>query len=207
MNELMVSQQRIKTLETQELKKLLVEGIQITARQLYYLSMIWKELEERGEDLSAFKKGLAVYLPDIARGILDANVVVKFAHLKILINAIKTLPINQQKKLTEDNCSLPVLIETKDGGYMEKNIPVNAMSSQQVKQVFNGGKILDIKEQEKLNDRAIIKEQIAVIEKNSKCKVEIFVGKEHLKKIEAMEKKGIASREELLVFALENFRK
>ena len=76
-----LSPQVLGSMSTQQLRAALAQSLTISARHLAYLASVWGELEKRGEDLSDLRTGLAVYLPQIAAGRLDADAVIRFAFL------------------------------------------------------------------------------------------------------------------------------
>lgn len=91
----------IASASTDELKRELAKSLNLSAEHLARIALIWQELTRRGEDLSDLRTGLTEYLPDIAAGRLDANVVVRFAGRKTHINALRLLPVDEQRRLLE----------------------------------------------------------------------------------------------------------
>ena len=91
----------IASASTDELKRELARSLNLSAEHLVRIALIWQELTRRGEDLSDLRTGLTEYLPDIAAGRLDANVVVRFAGRKTHINALRLLPAEEQRRLLD----------------------------------------------------------------------------------------------------------
>lgn len=146
MNDLEQFAPQIATASTEHLRSELARVLKISARDLLYLAAIWKELEHRGEDLSELKRGMGVYLPMIAAGVLEAEIVVKYAGHRMLLNAIAELPIGTQKSLAEGR-ALPLVVHSENDGWVARDVPVDAMTVAQVKQVIESGRIRTTEEQ------------------------------------------------------------
>jgi hypothetical protein len=143
----------IEAIDTPTLKTELARALTLSAQHLSYLGKIWMELERRGEDLSELRTGLAVYLPLIGAGQLDAAVVVKFAGQKTLLRAIATLPLYEQKRIAEGG-TVQTLVLNETGEYMPRDIPANALTAMQARYVFDDGRIRSIDEQRSIIDSA-----------------------------------------------------
>jgi hypothetical protein len=90
----------LEKIDTQTLKNALSEALRLTAEHLLRLSLIWAELERRGEDLSALKTGIGVYLSKIAAKRLLPEVVVRYAGEPGIINRLSSYdPAIQQTVL------------------------------------------------------------------------------------------------------------
>jgi hypothetical protein len=125
----------IKTIDTQTLRTELSKSLTITAKQLQYLAVIWRELESRGEDLSALKTGLAIYLPAIANNQLDADLVVKYAGQKMLLHAISKLPLEEQRKLAEHG-EVDIVRLEEDGNKQVQKITLHSLPATEINLVF-----------------------------------------------------------------------
>ncbi|XYQ55708.1 hypothetical protein ACS91J_04590 [Pectobacterium carotovorum] len=95
------SEVELTTISTANLKRLFIEGVKLTAQNLKNLSLIWVELERRGEDLSDLRSSITDFLPVIAGGSLSPDAVLKFAGQKKLLSAIATLPLSEQTRLVD----------------------------------------------------------------------------------------------------------
>ncbi|KZX00051.1 hypothetical protein JL49_13195 [Pseudoalteromonas luteoviolacea] len=137
---------QIATASNDELRNALSAGLAITSKMLAYLAKIWRELENRGEDLKALKSGLAVYLPLIGDEKLDPDVVVKFAGQKTVLNSLITLPIDEQRKLLDDGSIFYVTLTEHNERSVEE-IPLTILGSTQAKQVIKDGRIVSPDEQ------------------------------------------------------------
>lgn len=137
-------------LKTPELKKLFAESLEYTAKHLTYLGYIWAELESRGEDLSALRKGVAVYIPMIAYGKVDANLVMSYAGQKTLLNKLSQLPLHEQKKLATSGSVTYVHPDTKES--ME--IDLVDLDAKMIFQVFSETNIRTPEAQLKLINKA-----------------------------------------------------
>lgn len=140
-NEMKMPNENIRGATTKELKTALSKGLTISAKQLSYLALIWRELEDRGEDLSALKSGLATYLPLIAADILDPEAVVRFAGQKTLLAHLSEIPIKEQRKLLKNN-SVELVEFNRNGKLVSESVQLADLTSIQVKQVFHDGVIL-----------------------------------------------------------------
>ena len=146
MNDLEQFAPQVAAATTDHLRAELARVLKISARDLLYLAAIWKELERRGEDLSDLKRGMGVYLPMIAAGVLDAEIVVKYAGHRMLLNAIAALPVSTQKTLV-DGRPLPLVMYSENDGWASRDVPIGAMTVAQIKQVLDGGRIRTADEQ------------------------------------------------------------
>lgn len=98
-----IEQNKLHHTSTPELRAELARAITITSQSLAYLAAIWQELEVRGEDLSSLRFGLSNYLPLIAQNKLSAELVVKYAGQKTLLQAISQLPIEIQNEINAND--------------------------------------------------------------------------------------------------------
>jgi hypothetical protein len=132
-------------IETASLRAALEEGLSITARHLVYLGAIWRELESRGEDLSDLRAGIAAYLPLIASGAVAPETVVMIAGNTRLLNAVASLPADDQRKiLTRKTLPLAVF---EGGEYTTRNIPLSAVTSSQMGVIFGKRCVRSLAEQ------------------------------------------------------------
>lgn len=144
MNDLMMFDQAelpasLSEVPTEELKKHLAQAIGVTARTLSYLAAVWAELERRGEDLSALRGGLMSYLPLIAEGRLDPELVVRCAGQAMLLKAASAIPLEDQRRLIDHGARIIELDET--GEIKEKAVPVEKLSVHDVRRVFAGDRL------------------------------------------------------------------
>ncbi|OVE49471.1 hypothetical protein [Chromobacterium violaceum] len=152
MNELILADEVVPTpaelnnLSTQTLREELARSVELTARHLMRLATIWSELERRGEDLSDLRVGLAAFLPQIAARQLSADAVIRFAGQKLLLNAVATLPLAEQERLARGG-SVQLLSYDGHGDAVVVDVAAHALSAQQIRQVFDFGKIRSIDEQ------------------------------------------------------------
>lgn len=114
--------------------------------RLTVLAAIWGELEKRGEDLSDLRTGLAVYLPQIAAGRLDAEAVVRFAGQPTVLRSLSGLPLQRQQALAKGE-PVRVLTAAVDGSYTEAELPAYTLTAAQARMVFDGDKIRSPEEQ------------------------------------------------------------
>lgn len=133
---------------TDDLKKQLAESIGVTARTLSQMAAIWTELESRGEDLSALRGGLMSYLPLIAEGRLDPELVVRAAGQATLLKAASALSIADQRDLLENG--LPVFDVDKEGQFVERRVPVENVGMMEIRRAIAADHIRTPAEQARL---------------------------------------------------------
>lgn len=121
--------------DTPTLRGELAKAIAITAETLQHMGAIWRELEQRGEDLSDLRSGLAGYLPMIASGHLRAEAVVRYAGKAMLLRSIAALPMAEQDQLLKDD-AVDVVEIGADGEVKTNKIPLARITSAQVRTAF-----------------------------------------------------------------------
>lgn len=124
----------IASMGTAELRAELAASLNMTARHILRLALIWAELERRGEDLSELRNGIGAYLPAIAAGTVAAEAVVAFAGQPVLLRHVSTLPIAEQRRLAAGG-TVPLVV-TSDKGYTHRMIPLSALPARSIPQVF-----------------------------------------------------------------------
>lgn len=135
------AQQSLSEQSTISLKKRLAEIITVTAQSLVEMSHIWNELERRGEDLSALRTGMTRYLPAIARGDLDAEVVVRFAGYAAVIGAVSQMSLEDQRRFL--NTEEFRLTSYNESGNIEIDVlPMSKVSSKNIGLITRQGKLL-----------------------------------------------------------------
>jgi uncharacterized protein (DUF433 family) len=104
------------------------------AAKLLRAAQIWRELTDLGDDLSDLRSGLLVYLPAIAAGTILPETVVRFAGQPTLLRAVTALTPDEQRRLTTDG-TVSVVSRVGDT-YSHRPLPVSALTTTQIKQVF-----------------------------------------------------------------------
>jgi hypothetical protein len=128
----------------EDLRQQLASSLELSARHLMHMAAIWAELERRGEDLSSLRTGMAVYLPMIARGDLDAQIVVRYAGKNMLIRHLAGLSRMEQSQLLDNE--VVTVVDFVDGDFTEKSVSLHELDSRKLKHVF-GDHILSPTEQ------------------------------------------------------------
>lgn len=138
---------QIQAASNDQLMQLLSDTVTITSKYIWLLSKVWKELENRGVDLSHLRSGIAYYLPMVAEAKIDASAVLAFAGQQLLLREISLMPIELQKSLA--NGKLVDLVEHKQdaGEFITKKMPIKSISSRYYSQIFDMGRILSESEQ------------------------------------------------------------
>lgn len=120
---------------TDDLKRELAEAVGVTARTLRRMAVIWRELERRGEDMSALRGGLMGYLPMIAEDRLEPELVVRGAGQATMLKAAMALPLHQQRQIIEKG--VPVArLDPETGDIAVENVPIEKLSIYDVRQAF-----------------------------------------------------------------------
>lgn len=126
------------TWPTADLRAELSRGLTLAADHLARLSLVWAELERRGEDLSDLRRGLARHLPRIAAGQLAAEAVVAFAGRPRLLDALVGVPLGQQRDLAAGK-AIPVIDPASPDTVEE--IPLAALPAAAIGMVIADGEI------------------------------------------------------------------
>lgn len=129
----------LSAMSTEELRKDLATTLGMTAKVLARLAAIWAELERRGEDLSDLRGGLFLWLPMIADGRLDPEMVVRAAGQAMLLRAASTLRLADQRRILDSGVTL-VQVDG-DGSIKEKVLPVEKLTSLDVRRAFADGRL------------------------------------------------------------------
>lgn len=136
----------LSAMSTQQLRANLAQSLTMTAQHLQHLSMIWAELEKRGEDLSDLRTGLAVYMPQIAAGRLDAQAVIRFAGQPTVLKSVAMLSIEEQHQIANGK-PVRVLTVNAQGEYEDAEMPAYTLTAAQARMVFAGEKLRSPAEQ------------------------------------------------------------
>ena len=160
-------------MSTQHLREKLAQSLTMTAQHLHLLSLIWAELEKRGENLDDLRTGLAVYMPQIAAGRLDANAVIRFAGQPTVLKSLAMLPIDEQAQLASGKV-IDVLTVNAEGQYDNTPMPAYALTAAQARMIFNGDKILSVQEQRAKLEAARVSKKMRV--KAGTCRVRYDAG-------------------------------
>ena len=147
------SRYQLDQMTTQQLRGELARSLTISAQHLAYLAAVWAALEERGEDLSDLRIGLAVYLPQIAAGRLEAEAVLRFAGQPTVLRSMAGLPLDRQRELAK-GAPVPVLSINAQGGYETVELPAYTLTAAQARMVFDGDKMRSVPEQRAILEAA-----------------------------------------------------
>lgn len=132
-------------LDTVEIHRRLADALGRTVDGLKRAAACVRVLEERDEDLSYISGDLFGRLRLIAYGQLLPEVVFHFAGLPGLTRIIQSLPIPDQKRMAEGG-KVEVAVRRGDSFDTRMMAPLD-MTSDQIKQVFAGGRIRPVGEQ------------------------------------------------------------
>jgi hypothetical protein len=111
-------------ISTEDLRRELSAALTITADAVARMARIWRELERRGEDLSALRSGIGMYLSAVAAGRLLAEAVVRLAGNRYALKAIASLTLDEQRRLLEVGT---IQVVRSDGEVVD--VPIHRLSS------------------------------------------------------------------------------
>lgn len=168
---------RIRSMSTEQLKSELAKGLTMTADGLTHLGAIWMELESRGADLSSLREGIAETLPLIGRGLLAAESVIAFAGSPVL-KYLEGINLDEQRRLAAGkhvSCFIP------DSNDMVR-LPLVRVPSASLRYLFSDGKMRSPAEQKLARSRNGVKSKQIVKHtvKVDKAKRLVFVGKSQI---------------------------
>lgn len=148
----LVADNGLSQMSVEELRKELLDGLRLTASCLDRLASVVRELESRGDDLSDLKIAMMKYLRLIAYGQLLPEVVVRFSCSPRLIGLVGSLPLPEQKELSEGKAVL-VAVYGSDGKITNRMVDPLHLVSPQVSQVFARGAVRTQAEQAVILDQ------------------------------------------------------
>lgn len=137
---------RVGEMDTNTLIGELERALTVTAETIAYLGAIWRELDRRGVDLTAYRVGMGQYLPLIASGQLDPSAVVRFAGRLTLLRAVQTLPVDEQASLAAGR-KVAVASMAPDGTITVSDVDPDMLTGEQLRLVFDTGRIRGAEEQ------------------------------------------------------------
>ncbi|MDC5352086.1 hypothetical protein NRA49_15360 [Acinetobacter baumannii] len=147
MNDLVkINENELSALSTEQLFNEFKSSLSITAHHIQKMAVIWKILTQRGVDLSAWKKGLLEFLPQIATGNLLPEVLTEFAGQRNLILTLSRIPTDKQKKLLETG-KIQKLDITEDDQEIVTDVELANLKNADLALVFKENDIRDIGEQ------------------------------------------------------------
>lgn len=121
--------EELSALPTAELRGELAKALGLTAANLLRLAVIVSILEDRGEDMAAFKGGFLDILRKIARGDLLPDIVVLFSAEPEKIKRAGALPIEGQREIVEGRRIVPDRKRTRSYGPEVGRLPDPAGST------------------------------------------------------------------------------
>lgn len=140
----------IGNMSVQSLKTALAQEVQVTSVSMLRIALMWRELENRGEDLSELKGGaLFEFIPHVARGNLLPSTVVHFAGNKRLLRAITFLGHDIQRKLISGE-SVPIVNIDQKGSPRVRHLPAAHIPQNLIGIAFAGKDVRSIEDQKKI---------------------------------------------------------
>lgn len=135
-------------MSTDDLRKEFFKSLDITVKHFIHMANIWKELEQRGEDMSRFREGIAIYIEMIAHNHIDPNLVVRYTGKKVLLNALSKLPMEQQKLIAQDEYVEVARVDGDD--ISSEKIKLSALPSTDIYTVIGEYGIRPVAEQQRM---------------------------------------------------------
>lgn len=146
--------QTVASATSAELKQWLSDELGVTAHALKRAAIIWRELVERGEDLSGLRSGLTIYLGQIANDTLAPEVVVRCAGQALLLKHISAVPVSEQLTLLENGVEV---VDSEEDGEKIHSVALDELTSAQTLRVFGPKGVRATQEQRKIIAKSIIK--------------------------------------------------
>lgn len=143
---------RVADMDTSVLLRELKRALVVTAETIAYLGAVWRELERRGQDLSNYRTGIGEYLPLVAAGQLAPEAMVQFIGRLQLLRAVRLLPIDEQRRLADGGTVTVLREDRRTGALLPTEVPATTLTGEQIKQVFDGGRLRDVAEQANMID-------------------------------------------------------
>jgi hypothetical protein len=140
---------QVHEMDTSTLLGELERALAVTAETIAYLGAVWRELERRGIDLSRYRIGMGQYLPLIAAGQLDPQAIVRFSGRISLLRAVQTLPLPEQQRLARGE-PIRVVSVAHDGSLATADVDAANLTAEQIRTVFDYGRIRSEAEQENM---------------------------------------------------------
>lgn len=150
MNDLVRNEERDLTLlSDSELLQEFKSSLKLTAIHLRRMAEIWQILTQRGVDLSNLKKGLAEFIPFIAKGHLLPEAVIEYAGQKSLITHLSRLPLNTQQEILNTG-TVQKLTILEDGKEIVADVRLDHLKAVDLMQIFSEHSLRTIDEQKEL---------------------------------------------------------
>lgn len=147
MNDLVkINENELSALSNEQLFNEFKSSLSITVHHIQKMAVIWKILNQRGVDLSAWKKGLLEFLPQIATGNLLPEVLTEFAGQRNLILTLSRIPTDKQKDLLATG-KIQKLDITEDDQEIVTDVELANLKNADLALVFKENDIRDIGEQ------------------------------------------------------------
>ncbi len=136
----------IKSLSNEQILAELQALIGDTLQKLQRIVPLWRELQDRGLDLSHLRKGICFYVPLIIQGKVDAAMVARLASHAGLLRQAALLPMADQRRLAAGQKVKVLLARRREAPVAVEKDPLD-LSGPQVRQVFGPQGIRSIEEQ------------------------------------------------------------
>ena len=171
-NELIkLNENQISSASTNDLKKEFARGLTITSEYLMYMSAIWNELNQRGEDLTDLRSGMMEYMPMIATKQLDAELVVKYAGQKTLLSYLSKLTKKEQSEIVKTGCV--DFITVNEEGIKSKKLTLSSARASDLHQAFDPNRgVRSLEEQEEI---VLAKERRKTVHRKSRAVTKILI--------------------------------
>jgi hypothetical protein len=133
---------RLNGLDAGHLRQELLGALEMTVRQVIRLAVIFRRLEELGEDLSDLRLSILPYVRRIAYGQMAPEVLVQFQGSPALLRAVGQLPLPDQLRISAGD---PIKLLEESGDH--RLVPALNLSPEEMRQAFGAAHLRDEAEQ------------------------------------------------------------
>jgi len=130
----------ISSLSNQELDQLFAESLTNTAKGLHIMALCFSEKLRRGLPTPDIRSGILIYIPAIAQGKLAAEAVVTFAGMPSVINRLKGMNLEEQRKFAAGK-RIEVAERDENGEIVFEKKPLALLTCKQVIRAIDFGQV------------------------------------------------------------------
>jgi hypothetical protein len=122
--------------------------LQVTSDGIVRMSRIMEKLAEKGVDISVYKATpMFRALPYVAAGRLNPNILLRYGHNNVFLDAAAALPLSDQNQLLDETARIQVLMHSAETEYVLRSVRPIDLSVRQIRQVFADGYIRNEQQQ------------------------------------------------------------
>lgn len=128
----------LKRLTVAQLRTEFNKAVANTAAGLRRMAVIWVELKERGEDMSAFTNPLLSFLPAVASGKLEPEMLLIYGGRSDVLSKIATLVPEEQKRLASGEGRVQIIDTVKGAA---RSVRLMDLTIPKLNQIIGDGRI------------------------------------------------------------------